>query len=206
MARIEVFRTYPAPKTSWRRWEIKLDGHVVALIGGAGCKVITAEPGRHDLSVKHGGHESQRLSIEVANGRTTMVLVGMGVSGTDGLGAKECFVVDDLPRGAVPIHAPGGDTQTFAQGRRKAIAALSFVVGVDLLLWVIGAVAVANGLSGHEPFRIVIGVVVFAVATWFAFKIWPGVRLISHQGSWPLEDWRVDSKGAESEEWKRWAS
>jgi hypothetical protein len=177
MAEIEVFRTYPAPKTSWRRWEIKLDGHVVALIGGAGCKVISAEPGHHDLSVKQGGHETQMLSIEVTNGRTALVLVGIGVGGADGVGAKECLVVDDLPRGAIPIHTPGDNTQTFAQGRRKNVVALALLLGVDLLLWAIGALAVEKGISGHEPFRIVIGLMMFAVATWFAFKIWPGIRI-----------------------------
>jgi hypothetical protein len=65
---------------------------------------------------------------------------------------------------------------------------------------------VVDGISGGRAFPIVVGVVGFAVAAWLALKIRPGVRLVTHQWSWPLEDWRVDSKGAELDEWKRWAS
>ena len=65
--------------------------------------------------------------------------------------------------------------------------------------------AVAKGISGNDAFRVVIGVVGLAAATWLAFKIRPGVLLVTHQWSRPLEEWRVDSKGAELEEWKRWA-
>src|ERR1700722_12081981 len=135
MSDIEVFRTYPAPKMSWKQWDIKLDGHVLARIGGAGSRVVSAEPGRHDLSVKHHGDESRNLSVMVTEDRQAMVLVGMGIEGAGGLGAKECDKVDDLPRGAIPIHAPGGNTQTLAQGRAKAVAGLAVTIGIDGFLW-----------------------------------------------------------------------
>jgi hypothetical protein len=170
MSDIEVFRTYPAPNTSWRRWDIKLDGHVVGRIGGAGSKVICAEPGSHDLSVRYGVGERQSLSVTVTDDRATMVLVGMGVGRAGGVGAKECDKLDDLPKGAIPIHAPGGNTQTLAQGRAKAVAGLAVVIGIDLLFWVIGAVAVAKDIWGNDPFRVVIGVGGFAEE----WKRWAG--------------------------------
>ena len=88
---------------------------------------------------KYGGGESRVLSINVTDDRATMVLVGTGIDGAGGVGAKECDNIDDLPKGAIPIHAPGGNTQMLAQGRAKAVAGLAVVRGIDLLFWGIGA-------------------------------------------------------------------
>jgi hypothetical protein len=62
------------------------------------------------------------------------------------------------------------------------------------------------GISGHQPVRIAAGLVGFAFGAWLAFKFWPAVRIVANQWSWPLQDWRVDTKGDERNEWKRWTA
>jgi hypothetical protein len=210
MAAIDVFRTYPAPGSSWRRWRIYIDGAEQGQIGGAGHSRIAVVDGEHEVKVVHGKSESMGLAVNVRSGQLQPVLVGQGVRDAEGfgirrIGIRECTDTSDLPRGAIPLHAPSGNTQIFVQGRTKAVVGLVGAVGIDLILWVLGVVALVLGISGHEPIRIVAGLIPLAIGAWFALKLWPGVRIVRNQWSWPLEDWRVDAKGEERDEWRRWS-
>lgn len=168
------------------------------------------DDGDHQVKVVHGGLESIGLTVNARSGQLMPILVGLGVRDAEGfgvqrIGIRECTETSDLPRGAIPLHAPRGNTQTFAQGRTKAVVGLIVLGGIDLILWLLGVVAVVRGISGHEPVRIVAGLVSLAIGAWLALKEWPAVRIVRNQWSWPLEDWRVDAKGEERNEWRRWS-
>jgi hypothetical protein len=91
------------------------------------------------------------------------------------------------------------------QGRTKAVVALTILFALALLFCVVAVVAFDGALSNSNPFRFVAGLVGLAVGAWLALKLWPAVRIVRNQWSWPLEDWRVDAKGEERNEWRRWA-
>jgi hypothetical protein len=213
MATIQIFRTYPAPGTSWRRWPVYLDGALVSRVGGASYRSISAEPGRHEIRVVHGDSESQTLAIDVRSGQPTLILVGLGVRDSEGfgvrrIGIRECTdSPDDLPRGGITIHAPGGSTQTFAQGRRKDVRGLAVLAAVILVCLVTGIDVLVKSLSpGGQSFRLIFGILGLGIGAWLAWKIRLGVKLTINQWSWPLEDWRVDYKGGEMNEWRRWSA
>jgi hypothetical protein len=213
MATILIFRTYPAPGTSWRRWPVYLDGTVVTHVGGAGYRSISAEPGKHEIRVTHGDSESQTLAISVRSDQKTLVLAGLGVRDSEGfgvrrIGIRECTdSPDDLPHGAIPIHAPSGNTQTFAQGRRKDARGLAVFLAFILFFLGTGIDVVVDSLSpGGQSFRLIFGILGIGIGAWLVWKIRLGVRLTINQWSWPLEDWRVDYKGGEMNEWKRWSA
>jgi hypothetical protein len=195
MAVIDLFRTYPAPGSSWRRWAIQIDGAESGHIGGAGHRRISVDDGEHQIKVTHAGSESVSLAVNVRSEEPIRILVGLGVRDAEGFGVKRigialCADTSDLPRCAVPLHGPRGNEQTLVQGRTKAIAALVFVGAIALFLLVGGVAAVVNGFTPHQHSRVLGGLVGLGVGAFVVYKFWPGVRLEANQREWPLEDWR----------------
>ncbi len=210
MGAIDLFRTYPAPGSSWRRWQICIDGVKHGHIGGAGHSRIAVDDGEHQLKVVDGESESMSLTVNTRSGQLMPILVGLGVRDAEGfgvrrIGIRECTETSELPRGAIPLHSPSGSTQTFAQGRTKAVVGLVGAAGFDLFLWVLSVAALVRGITGRDPFPIVAGLISLAIGASLAWKLWPGLRIVRNQWSWPLEDWRVDAKGEERAEWQRWS-
>jgi len=213
MATILLFRTYPAPGTSWRRWRVYLDGTLVGHVGGGGFRSISTEPGKHHIRATDGDSEGQTVAIDVRADQKALVLVGLGVRDSEGVGTRRIGIREctdtphDLPRCGIPIHAPGGRTQTFVQGRRKDARGLAVFFALILFLLGTGIEVVVKSLSpGGQSFRLMFGILSLGIGAWLVWKIRLGVRLTINQWSWPLEDWRVDYKGGEMNEWKRWSA
>lgn len=211
MAAIDLFRTYPAPGSSWRRWRIDIDGAAHSHIGGAGHRRIAVEDGEHRIKVTPVGSESVTLTVNTRSGESISVLVGLGVRDAEGFGVrrvgiKVCVDTSDLPRCGVPLHSPRGNRQTYAQGRTKAVLGLVCAGALALCLLVGGVAAVVNDFTPHQHSRVFGGLIGFLTGTFVVYKFWPGVRLVANQWSWPLEDWRVDHKPDEMYEWKRWSA
>ena len=216
MAEIDIFRTYPAPKESWRSCAVRLDGKVVARLGGGGYKKVIASPGKHSISVGKSGFEGENLPIVVVDGVPTQILVGLGISNPNRpisdsnnprrFGIKECSDSDDLPRCAIPLHSPGGLPHTLRQGQVKAVVALLALGGFSLLALLAGVVLMALGVSGGDPFRVVCGLVVTSIPALLCWKLARGVRLVVNQRHWPMEAWRVNDKITAQDEWKRWGA
>jgi hypothetical protein len=211
MAAIDLFRTYPAPGSSWRRWVIYIDGAEHGHIGGAGHRRIAVDDGEHQIRVTHGGSESVSLAINARSGVSIPVLVGLGIRDAEGFGVKRigikvCAETSDLPRCGVPLHTPGGNKQTFVQGRTEAVVGLVFAGAIALFFSVAGVLALVKGFSSSQHASVVGGLAGVFVGVFVAIKFRPGVRLVANQWSWPPEDWRVDIKGDELTEWKRWAA
>jgi hypothetical protein len=209
VATIALFRTYPAPGSSWKRWQVSLDGKAVDHIGGAGCRLISAEPGHHDIQVSSGGSQSEALSLDLQADQMTMVLVGLGVRDDQGvgrqrIGIKECSNATELPLCAIPMHAPGGNDQSFVDGRTKAVVALAVALMLALVFLVLAVLSFAGALSNSDPFRFVAGIVGLVLGLWIGFKMWPGIRIVRNQWSWPLETLRIQRKGDERDQWERW--
>jgi hypothetical protein len=199
MATIEVFRTYPAPKQSWRSYEIRLDGHVVGRIGGAGYKRFSVGEGTHRLSVHHRGEDGPGLVLDAANGHSKWVLVG------ENLSVAECSSVGDLPRCAIPLTDASGQTQSMKAGRSRAVRAGVVLNLVTLGFFLFGAGIVIRSVTERDYFRVMVGAIGIAIGLLLFVKIWPGTRIMLNQWSWPLEQWRIEDKAAGFDEWRRWA-
>ena len=207
MAVIEIFRTIPGPKQTWRRLTVVIDDAHRVRIPGAGFETVDVDVGRHRMRVGGTRHEGQRIEVDVVADRPTQVLVGPGAGGASAdqhrVDIKECTDRNELPRCLIPLDDPGGLPQTLAQGRNKAWVAfgLMLLVGVGL---------VGVGIVFLEMARVAVqsllAVILFAIGAWIVWRLRIVWRSIWNQRHWPMEDWRVDDKVGGSEEWKRWTS
>jgi hypothetical protein len=115
MAVIEIFRTIPGPKQSWRPLTVDIDHSHRVRIPGAGFETVDVEVGNHRIGV---GGDSQSIEVNVVADRPTQVLVGPGAGGASAdqprLDIKECTDKKDLPRCLIPLNNPGGLRQTLA--------------------------------------------------------------------------------------------
>jgi len=207
MAVIEIFRTIPGPKQSWRPLTVRIDDSHRVRIPGAGVETVDVEVGTHRLSVDAADHVAQSIEVTVDADRTTQVLVGPGAGGisTDRhrVDIKECSNKEDLPRCLIPLHNPEGLPQTLTQGRNKAWLAFALMLGAGLFLIALGVFFL---FDAELAYQYLIGLVVLAVGTWIVWKLRIVWWSIWNQRHWPMEDWRVNDKVGGSEEWKRWSS
>jgi len=146
-AQIFVFRSYPAPGQSWRSWTIDLDGKRSCAIGGGGSCVISTSPGVHELRVQSGHLVSESLTIDATERQPIAVLAkGVPVQQDAQIVAITMTVVqsmEGLPRSCVPLFAPGGRTQSLAEGRRRAVLAGAILAVFSLVLIGAGIAALA---------------------------------------------------------------
>jgi hypothetical protein len=207
MAVIEIFRTIPGPKQSWRPLTLRIDDSHRVRIPGAGFEAVDVEVGMHHLSVDGVSHADQSIDVNVVGDRPTQVLVGPGAGGTSAdrhrVDIKECSVKEDLPRCLIPLHDPGGLPQTLTQGRKRAWLAFALLLGTGVFLCALGAFFLANA---KVAFQYLAGFVILAIGAWIVWKLRIAWRSIWNQRHWPMEDWRVNDKIGGSEEWKRWSS
>jgi len=205
-----VFRTYPAPKQSWRAWKVSLDNRHHHKLRAAGFVIIPVAPGKHNVSVRTRSGRTKSLEVNATDGRTTWILAGDRPASTDlwnedlgGPFVRCCTSREALPRSSIPLTSPSGRRQSLRVGRRNAKLALSLLVLVNLAI-VAGAILLfALGTSGGHAIG---GFILLVVAAFLAWKLRPGFRLLRNQRGWPLEDWRVDRHGDEQKEWQRWTT
>jgi len=207
MAAIEIFRTIPGPKQSWRPLTVHIDDSRRVRIRGAGFETVDAEAGPHHLSVYGADHVRQSIEVHVAANRPTQVLVGPGAGGisTDRhrVDIKECSDKEDLPRCLIPLHNPGGLPQTLAQGRNKAWLAFLMMLGTGLFLVALGVLFL---FDAKFAVQYLFGLVILGIGAWIVWRLRIVWWSIWNQRHWPMEDWRVNDKVGGSEEWKRWSS
>ena len=207
MAVIEIFRTIPGPKQSWRPLTVVIDDSHRVRIPGAGFETVDVDVGTHRMSVTGAEYASQGIEVDVVADRPTQVLVGPGAGGASAdrhrVDIKECTDKNDLPRCLIPLNNPGGLPQTLTQGRNKAWLAFSLMLSVGFGLVGIGTVFLVLASVAVQTLSAVILVVIGAWIVWKLRIVW---RSIWNQRRWPMEDWRVNDKVEGSEEWERWIS
>ena len=207
MAVIEIFRTIPGPKQSWRPLTVVIDDSHRVRIPGAGFKTLKVGVGRHRMSVGGTGHTAQSIEVNVVADRTTQVLVGPGAGGVSSdqhrIDIKECTDKRDLPRCLIPLNNPGGLPQTLAQGRNKAWLAFLMMLGTGLFLIALGVLFL---FDAKLAVQYLFGLVILAIGAWIVWRLRIVWLSIWNQRHWPMEDWRVNDKASGSEEWERWSS
>ena len=207
MAVIEIFRTIPGPKQSWRPLTVRIDDSRRAHVPGAGYVPIEVGLGTHRLGIDGTLHPGQSIDVTVVGDRPTQVLVGPGAGGISADGhrvdIRECSDREELPRCLIPLHDPGGLPQTLTRGRNKAWLAFVLMLGTGLSLCVLGTYFLTNA-------KVVVqypaGFVIMAIGAWIVWKLRIVWWSIWNQRDWPMEDWRVNDNVGGSEEWKRWSS
>jgi len=207
MAAIEIFRTIPGPKQSWRAWTVAIDDSHRVRIPGAGFETVEVEVGKHRMNVGGTGQKGQSIEVNVVVDRPTQVLVGPGAGGISAdrhrVDIMECTDKKDLPRCLIPLNDPGGLPQTLAQGRNKAWLAFALMLGTGLFLIALGVFFLADAKLAYQYLS---GLVLMTMGAWIVWKLRIVWRSIWNQRRWPLEDWRVNDKVGGSKEWERWGS
>ena len=207
MAAIEIFRTIPGPKQSWRPLTVRIDDSRRVRIPGAGFESVAVEVGTHRVSIDGVDHVVQSVEVRVSADRPTQVLVGPGAGGisTDRhrVDIKESSDKEELPHCLIPLHNPGGLPQTLAQGRNKAWLAFALMLGTGLCLIALGVFFL---LDAKLAYQYLSGLVIVGIGAWIVWKLRIVWWSIWNQRHWPMEDWRVNDKAGGLEEWKRWNS
>ena len=202
MPELLVFRAYPAPDQSWRGWKVDLDGQRVGRIGGAGVLRIEASAGSHTLTIR-----GEPLHVEVTTDRPTWVLAVQKLirpaGPVEGVVLSLVSRDQDLPRCALSKTSPRGRSQSFRQALVKARLATVAFAAITLLIAGLGVYFLSESVT---PRHDVSGVVLLAVGAFLLVKLYPGLRIQWNQRHWPMKMPRVDHKGEENDEWKRFAA
>lgn len=209
MAKLLIVRTYPRPGESWRAWTVSVDGRVVGKIRGAGCLTIEVEPKAHKLTAR-GGRQliNDPLALTTSRDQDNVVLMSRGGlnEGGDEITARVCHDLGEIPRSAIPAYSPSGTQQNYQDGVRRAWTALSIAIGLGFLLVAAGlglliSVTVAKDASLAGP-----GIILIVIGSIILVKFRPGFRLLFNQRNWPFPNVRVEHKGDELVEWKRFTA
>jgi hypothetical protein len=114
-------------------------------------------------------------------------------------------IENELPKSSIPLFGPTSNTQTLRQGTLRAYFACAYLAAVNVLIFGVGIGALIRFLHDYNAVSLVAFIFLEIVAFLFSKQFYPVLRILRYQSSWPIDSWRVDRKGQEKDEWKRWA-
>lgn len=205
MAVVDVFRSYPRPGASWRRWTVWIDGDVAGKLGGAGVlEFQCADREAHQLYLERGSKQRTNvMTLRPTDGQHIFVYATTASDEGDELVLKMVSDAEQLPKSCIPNYSPSGEKQEYEIGLRHAYlgTAVIMAVSIGMLMACIGIVI--DIAVGGRVALVLPALLLAAFGGWLAVKMRIAVLLLRNQRNWPLPEWRVDRKGDENQEWKR---